>query len=69
MQIAKSFCKETLVKIGKGALIAATGGAALAVLDYFGTLQIENSALVGLIAWGVPTLTNIIREWMKGTKV
>lgn len=69
MQIANSFDRESLLKIGKGALIAATGGATLAFLDYFGALQIENAALASLIAWAVPTLTNIVKEWLKGVKV
>ena len=65
-QIANSFDKETLIKIGKGALIAATGSAAIGLLGFFGGLQIGDPNLAMLVAWAVPFLVNLIKEWMKG---
>lgn len=61
-----SFDKVTLVKIGKGALIAAAGAASLFVLDYVGSLQIDDPLLASFVAWAVPTLTNTIKEFIKG---
>ncbi len=66
MQTKKSFDSETLIKIGKGAAIAATAAAALYILDSIGALQLENPILVSVIAWAVPFATNTIKEWLKG---
>lgn len=66
MQIKNSFDKETLIKIGKGALIAATAAAALFILDALGALQIGNPMLASFIAWFVPFATNAVREYRKG---
>lgn len=63
-QIKKSFDKVTLLKILKGALIAGTGAAALYVLDWIGTIDV--GVFTPIIAAMVPTLVNMIREWMKG---
>lgn len=68
MQIARSFDRETLIKIGKGALIAAGGAAALALLDYLGALQINNPILAAFVAWGVPVAINAVKEWLAGQK-
>ena len=65
-QIAFSFDKVTLIKILKGAGIAAGGAAALAVLDFIGALKIDNPLFASFIAFLVPTLINVIKEWMKG---
>lgn len=65
-QIAKKFDIVTLKKIGKGALIAFTGGGVLALLGYMGQLQVGNPLLAGFIAWIVPTLTNLVKEWLRG---
>lgn len=65
-QIKFSFDKITQNKILKGALIALTGSAAIGLLGFFGGLQIDNPNLAMLVAWVVPTLTNLIKEWMKG---
>lgn len=65
-QVKYRFDRETLVKIGKGALIAAAGGAALAVLDFIGTLEINNVVLASFIAWGIPVAVNVVKEWKKG---
>lgn len=50
----------------KGALIAMTGAAALAGLDYLGTIEISNPLVATAVAFAVPTLVNIIKEWIKG---
>jgi hypothetical protein len=66
MQIKNTLDKETLQKVLRGATIAATGTFALFLLDFIGTLELENALLTGFIAWFVPTITNLVREWMKG---
>lgn len=66
MQIKNSFDKESLIKIGKGALIAATGAAAIAFLGYVQVLKIEDPVVASFIAWIVPVAVNAIKEWMKG---
>lgn len=67
MQIKYRFDRDTLKKIGKGALISATGAAALYVLDFIGALQFSNPEITSLVAFAVPFLVNVVREWMKGT--
>lgn len=69
MQKSYSFDKETIKKIGRGLLIAMTGGAAIAGLDYLGMVQIDNPLIAALVAWLVPSLTNTVREWVKGEGV
>jgi len=66
IQIKYSFDKITQNKIFKGALIALTGSAAIGLLGFFGALQIDNPTLAMVMAWAVPTLTNIVKEWMAG---
>lgn len=66
MQMKYSFDKETVTKIMKGALIAMTGAAALAGLNYLGTVQFTNPILVTFVAWAVPVAVNAVKEWMKG---
>ena len=66
MQVEKKFDKESLIKMLKGGLIAFTGAGAIALLNYIGALELDNPILVSLIAWGVPVLVNVIKEWMKG---
>ncbi len=68
MQIAKKFDRVTLMKIGKGALIAAGAPAAIGLLGFFGTLQISNPTLAMIVAWLCPVLINAIKEWMTGRK-
>lgn len=65
----KSFDKETLVKICKGALIAFTGAGTLAVLDYIGTLELDNPMATAFIAWIVPVLTNMVKEYYGGDNI
>lgn len=66
MQKKNSFDKETVTKIGKGALIAGAGAVALYILGAVGALEIKDPLLTSLVAWAVPTLTNLVKEWMKG---
>ena len=56
--------KVFLLKVGKGALIAASGAAALYVLDAVG--KIDVGVFTPLIAAIVPILVNAVREWIKG---
>jgi hypothetical protein len=65
MQVKNSFDPETLKKIGKGALIAATGTAGLYILGAIGKLDF-GSAITPIIAALIPIFVNIIREWLKG---
>ena len=67
-QIKYSFDKDSLIKIGKGALIALTGSAALGLLDYFGKLQINNPFLAGFMVWFVPVAVNAVKEWLAGVQ-
>ena len=65
MQKKFRFDKSTLLKIGKGALIAGTGAVALYLLDAVGTMDF-GSTWTPIIAVLVPVLINAIREWTKG---
>jgi len=65
-QEAYSFDRETVVKIGRGALIAVSGAAAIALLEYLGTVEMSNPMLVSVVAWVVPVAVNTIKEWMRG---
>lgn len=58
------FDKKTIKKTGKGALIAGTGAIVLYVLKFAGTLDVGQ--WTPIIAMGIPVLTNMVREWMKG---
>lgn len=64
-QIKNSFDKETLAKIGRGALIAGTGAVALYILGALGTIDF-GSAITPIVAALIPILVNIVREWLKG---
>jgi len=65
-QVGFSFDQETLKKIGKGALISATGAGALFILNYVGSIQINDPNLASLVAFFVPFMVNVIKEWIKG---
>lgn len=65
-QKAFSFDWITVKKIFKGALLAATGAGAIAFLSYIGSIKIDNPELASLVAFGVPFLINIVREYIKG---
>jgi len=63
-QIKNQFDKATLIKIGKGALIAGTGTVALYLLDW--TTSLELGTFTPILAAVVPIVVNAIKEWMKG---
>lgn len=65
-QIKNSLDKETLIKIGKGALIAAGGAGALYLLNALGTIEINNPILASFIAWFVPVAINAVKEYIRG---
>jgi len=60
------FDKKTITKILKGGLIAFTGAGAIALLQYFGALEINDPTLATLVAFVVPFLINLVKEWKKG---
>ena len=64
-QIKNSFDQATLTKVGKGALIAASGAGALYILSWITTLDF-GSTWTPLIAMLVPIFVNAIKEWKKG---
>jgi len=64
MQNKHQFDYDTFKHIVKGALIASTGAGALYLLRWLGSLNI--GSWTPLIAAGVPILTNMVREWLKG---
>lgn len=63
-QIKNSFDPETIAKIMKGAAISGIGATALFILNAVGT--IEAGDWTPVIAFLVPFLTNLIREYVKG---
>jgi len=63
MQVKNSFDQETIIKIVKGAGIAASGAVALYLLDFVGTLEV--GTLTPIIAAIVPILVNAIKEYMR----
>ena len=76
-QKSRQFDVVTLQKIGKGALIAATGAAAIALLQFLGSADLQevctqksmwfcDQFLLPFVAWSVPFGINLVREWMKG---
>lgn len=65
-QFKYQFDRITLCKIGKGALISATGAGALYILNAIGALQFDNPAITSLIAFAVPFMVNLVREFMRG---
>lgn len=65
-QIKNSFDVITKNKIVRGLLIAMTGGAAIAGLDFIGAVDFQNPVVASLIATLVPAAVNAVREWSKG---
>lgn len=63
-QVKNSFDYQTLQKIGRGALIAGTGAGAIFILSAIGA--IEAGMWTPLVAFLVPFLTNLIKEYVKG---
>lgn len=57
---------ESLKKIGKGALIAGAGAAAVAILSYFGDLEYADPTVAALVGSLVSIGVNAIREYIKG---
>jgi len=66
MQKQYSFDRESVQKIAKGALIAASGAGALAFLEYIGQIQINDPLLASVVAFVVPTLVNLVKEFIRG---
>ena len=54
-------------KIGRGSLIAASGAAALYILDAIG--KIDVGVFTPLIAAVIPIIVNAIREYLKGNSL
>ena len=63
-QIRNQFDKKSLIKIGKGALIAGTGAIALYLIDWFSKLDL--GTFTPLVAAIVPIAVNAIKEFIKG---
>jgi hypothetical protein len=68
-QVAYSFDKVSVMKILKGLAIAVTGAIGLAILNYVGALQFSNPMVAYAVATFVPTLVNVVKEWIKGKSV
>jgi len=66
-QRKNQFDYQTIQKIGRGALIAGAGGAAVYILGEAG--KIDAGAMTGLVAFAVPFLINLIKEYIKGETV
>ena len=66
MQKAFSLDSESLRKIGVGALLAGTGGAALYILNALGAMEVSNPVLASFLVWFVPFATNLVKEYVKG---
>jgi len=67
-QVKNSFDKSTVIKIGKGAGIAACGAAALYILGAIQAIDF-GSMWTPIVAALVPIIVNAIREWIKGEGV
>ena len=66
MQYKNEFDRETLIKIGKGALIAMTAGASLSLLNFLGTIEIDNPVIANITVILIPVIVNAIKEWSTG---
>jgi hypothetical protein len=68
MQEAYSFDKETLKKIGRGALISVVAPAVVALLDYIGQIHFhsQNPGIDYLLIYFIPVLVNAGKEYIKG---
>jgi hypothetical protein len=64
-QIKNQFDRATLIKIGRGALIAGTATVALYLLDWVGTLDLD--IFTPLVAAIVPIIVNAIKEYKNGS--
>ncbi len=66
IQYKNQFDKITQNKIVRGALIALSGGAAISLLTFLQGQDFGDATINGLVAWLVPTLVNMTREYLKG---
>jgi hypothetical protein len=66
-QTSNAFDVITLKKILKGALISACGAGSIYALSIFGALEIQDPGLASLVAFIVPSLINLIKEYVKGS--
>ena len=69
MQTPYKLDKESVFKVLKGGLIAATGAFGLYILNAIGEIEVSNPTLVSFIAFLIPTFVNLIKEWVRGEKV
>ena len=60
------FDKISLKKMGRGFLIAMSGGAALGGLNFLGTIEIDSPAFAVVVATLVPALVNLVKEFIQG---
>ena len=65
-QVADSFDYASVVKMVKGAVYALSAPIALIILNYLGTLQIGNVFAASFMAWFVPVMVNVVKEWQAG---
>jgi len=65
-QIAKSFDRATIIKIVKGGVIAGTGACAIFILSAIGEINYSDANVAAAVAWGVPFLINLIKEFLAG---
>jgi hypothetical protein len=68
-QVKNSFDAVTLGRIGKGILYAVILPAVIALLQYLGTIDFGNTTITMIVAFVIPTLVNIVKEFMKGKEV
>ena len=64
MQIKNSFDKKTLIKIGKGALIA--GGAAVSLYILQWLISVDFGVYTPTVVAILSIIINAIKEWRKG---
>jgi hypothetical protein len=64
----QQFTKENAINTLKGLFIASTGAFALGVLNWLGTIQLEDPTLTMIISVLVPTLTNLLKEYLRTDK-
>ena len=68
MKKKNSFDRETVKSIAKGGAIAFTGAGSIALLNYIGTINIDNPTLASLVAMLVPFAVNVIKEYIQGNE-
>ena len=65
-QIANEFDPKTIKKIITGALIAVTGGIAVAFTASFAGVDAAKALLLAIVSTLVPTTVNATREYLVG---